>query len=163
MHLNTFKLLLSLITVTIITSCQENEAKLATLLGTWRTETGPTHEEENSSQLYIFNRDGSFNTVTRIVKSDNENEVLGFNYRSEGMFIIKDDQLTLSFNAIYTSGNALMVTEINDLTFTEEKFVQEMKVSFRDMNSSLELTFPPCAPNENCVGSMKFYRVPSTD
>uniref|UniRef100_UPI00404784FA hypothetical protein n=1 Tax=Roseivirga sp. TaxID=1964215 RepID=UPI00404784FA len=155
---NIFTLFTALV---LITSCNEDKQYLKALDGTWISAENYAFDDGTAgSLLYEFNGDGTFRTLTRVIKDGNVNDVIGFTYWAEGVFTLDESKLSLSYEEIYLSDNFQnFPLDIDDLILTSDKYIQEVTISFSNQNSVLTFIYPACGPNESCVGNQSFNRL----
>lgn len=159
------KIIALLVVLTLMTACNDKEQDLTWLEGTWVSAENYAYDDATtSSQLYRFKEDGTFFVLNRVINNGNVNDVLGYTYFAEGLFILNESVLKLSFEEIYYNDDSLPYqNEIEDLVPSEDRFDEEFRVLFNQDQSELKLIYPPCPPSANCIGNQSFNRLASFD
>jgi hypothetical protein len=160
MKLHKLKISLFVLLFSVFFSCQEKNNELNLLIGSWVSEPTPADVGTSSSLFYNFSVDGTFGVITRVVDTNNPNDFIGFSYRAEGQFSLKDGNLSLSYEQIYLADDSQSPpADIEDLILTADEYIQEMTITFSDENSILTFIYPICAPNQNCASTQSFSRL----
>lgn len=155
-------LLLSICSLFLLSSCQEDEKPIdnsSQVIGYWKKSIN-SGENLVLTQYFSFLENGNYNSSSVYFNAETD-EPLGYASRSSGEFTLLDDQLSILHNVfygvprdsdeIYVPNDQLVL--INS-EFTEEMKLQEIKVEFT-VDKMIWIS-PGCGPLENCIGDQVF-------
>jgi len=153
----------------VLLSCEKEEiidaeanstSTSSALLGTWHQENSP-YDTLELKREYIFKTDDSFEVYEKVINSS-EN-VLGFRQRATGKYELKGDKLTMVYLQFYNYDSSKDIysyeEKIEDLKLSEAIDYQEtVTIEYNQSKNILKLLYPPCAPNEYCMGFVTLFK-----
>ncbi len=154
-----FVLILSLFVICI--SCSnDDEASITNLIvGVWEDSGFLEIRDQRQALQYDFKIDGTLTISTLIIERSTGN-ILGYLYRAIGTYRTNEDQLNINISEIYLHNNFnAPYSDLEDLELSDQQYEQTITFSFDRLFTELLFLYPPCGPNELCVGSQTFRKV----
>ena len=139
-------------------TCKKDSSLNVSLVGIW-VRTSAFEKGQIANQTYIFKTDSTVQITRTIVDSASGN-LLGYQYLSTGKFRLNNDQLRLyklntrynsnAFSPYYAPASQLMALTTDTL--------QSFTIKFDPAYTTCTFIYPPCGPNENCIGQLSYKR-----
>ena len=144
----------------IILGCTANDEHFdfnkQNLLGTWHK----MYIDEDQNQImkfeYHFKNDGTYEVLGSVSDATSE-ELLGYWTRETGSFSLNGNKLLFTnIKSYFNNDQTRSFTELENLELQHSNFYNSNSVTieFDDFMRKLIFIYPPCGPNESCVGSL---------
>jgi hypothetical protein len=156
-------LIATVLAFVVIQSCKKDSAKNnvaktnnEAIVGTWENrQIYPG--AKGSSQLYVFNKDGSFESKLAVINPVS-NEIVGYSYKTTGKYALTSDQLVFSNVTGYgIKDNSTTPVPESQLVSVGQLGANTFSVGFTAKKDSLSLLIH-CPPNADCIGITWFQK-----
>ncbi len=152
----------ALFLVLCLSACSIWKEKGESIEGTWFIQQPVDAADSNGRPLVSryeisFRSDHTFQSAILIANEVTDN-VLGYRFAGDGIFETKDAQLIRrNLRQLWHDDNQGLYSPLTELTSSRPDS-QPSIVTFKIANDTMTWTYPPCGPNENCIGTQSFRR-----
>ena len=145
-----------IIILALIAGCKDDNLSEADIKGVWVDEEFLEDYNRISKLEYNFKTDNTVEILRTELNMDSR-AVLGYRHRAIGNYIVSGNKLSFSNLVTYNNDDTIaQYSPLEDLLKESEDNAYE--VTFTIGSNKLTLTYPPCGPLANCIGTMTLVR-----
>lgn len=161
------KKIFSIVILAILTiACSDDDGQIelqnTDVIGTWARTVAIGDGDKEYITTYEFRLSGTY-TLKVFIWNTAENSLVGYVSEQTGNYLIRDNEMTLKAEtmlgiAANEEASYVAYDELVELNVPEAVTVEYTTIIEED-KTSLKLVYPPCEPNESCLGSLTFIKV----
>tara|TARA_R110002073_G_scaffold40547_5_gene115026 strand:+ start:132986 stop:133492 length:507 start_codon:yes stop_codon:yes gene_type:complete len=144
----------------LLSSCTANDEHFdfneKSLVGIWHKTYIDDNENQTTKFEYHFKNDHNYEVLGTVLDATSQ-ELLGYWTRETGSYSLTGDQLLFhNIKSYFNNDQTRSYTEFENLELQQSDFnySRSVTIEFNDFMRKLVFIYPPCGPNESCVGSL---------